>query len=400
MPNCRTEKIKLVGNEFEETLSKSLPSSTWIEEAKICSEKLGCLAANFEDAKSDNREEMKIKLNRLQAKKWLSEHRNAIDHEVERLKLLRTIQKAKEWTNTTTLSRKKGELAEKLITEEFVNRFNAELNALGASQVNVELVKTSVSKGRVLHKLQLRRAAENNLTDILSDGERRVVSIAAFLADVNRNNSPTPLIFDDPISSLDQSYEEAIVLRLIELSKHKQIIVFTHRLSLLGSIRSFAKKMSIKHDVVSIRIADWGTGEPAPIPLSQCNIKSALNTLINEQIHSARQASNNGEFDRFDSTLKSICSDFRILLERSIEIDLLCGVVQRYQRPVNSLQVMELAKLNKSDCILLDSLMTKYSQYVHSQPTELPGKLPTVNDLLADMNKLKNWREEYTKRVA
>ena len=396
----QNRKDQLVGNEFEETLSKSLPSSTWIEEAKICSEKLGCLAANFEDAKSDNREEMKIKLNRLQAKKWLSEHRNAIDHEVERLKLLRTIQKAKEWTNTTTLSRKKGELAEKLITEEFVNRFNAELNALGASQVNVELVKTSVSKGRVLHKLQLRRAAENNLTDILSDGERRVVSIAAFLADVNRNNSPTPLIFDDPISSLDQSYEEAIVLRLIELSKHKQIIVFTHRLSLLGSIRSFAKKMSIKHDVVSIRIADWGTGEPAPIPLSQCNIKSALNTLINEQIHSARQASNNGEFDRFDFTLKSICSDFRILLERSIEIDLLCGVVQRYQRPVNSLQVMELAKLNKSDCILLDSLMTKYSQYVHSQPTELPGKLPTVNDLLADMNKLKNWREEYTKRVA
>ena len=54
-------------------------------------------AANYdEDAKSDNREDIKKKLNSLQARKWLSEHRTAIDEEVDRLKLLSQIQKARE----------------------------------------------------------------------------------------------------------------------------------------------------------------------------------------------------------------------------------------------------------------------------------------------------------------
>ena len=50
----------------------------------------------------------------------------------------------------------KGELAEALITNAFVRRFNKELKALGASKVSVELVKSNTKKGKVLHRLQLR----------------------------------------------------------------------------------------------------------------------------------------------------------------------------------------------------------------------------------------------------
>ncbi len=287
-----------------------------------------------------------------------------------------------------------------MITDAFVQRFNAELKALGASQVKVELVKSKVSKGRVLHKLQLRGASQNGLADVLSEGENRIVSIAAFLADVTGKSNQAPFIFDDPISSLDQSYEEAVVQRLIELSQDKQVIVFTHRLSLLGTVRHFAEKKTIKPDVVSIRSADWGTGEPAPIPLSQSDIKSALNTLMNQRYQDAKKTSENGEFEHAEILLKSICSDFRTLVERSIENDLLCGVVQRFQRPVHTLKLKDLAKLKDADCNLLDSLMTKYSGFEHSQPTESPVELPKPDDLLGDMTSLKNWREEYEKRPA
>jgi wobble nucleotide-excising tRNase len=259
-------------------------------------------------------------------------------------------------------------------------------------------VKSKVSKGRVLHKLQLQGASQNGLADVLSEGENRIVSIAAFLADVTGKSNQAPFIFDDPISSLDQSYEEAVVQRLIELSQEKQVIVFTHRLSLLGTVRHFAEKKTIKPDVVSIRSADWGTGEPAPIPLSQSDIKSALNTLMNQRYQDAKKASENGEFEHAEILLKSICSDFRTLVERSIENDLLCGVVQRFQRPVHTLKLKDLAKLKDADCNLLDSLMTKYSGFEHSQPTESPVELPKPDDLLADMTSLKNWREEYAKR--
>ncbi|MCK5863874.1 MAG: AAA family ATPase [Marinobacter adhaerens] len=385
----------------EEAIPYPLLSPKWIEAANAQSKSLDELAAKYdEDAKSDNREEIKKKLNNLQTRKWLSEHRAAIDEEVARLKLLNQIQEAKKSTNTKALSQKKGELAEALITDAFVQRFNSELKALGASQVKVDLVKSKVSKGRVLHRLQLRGASQNGLADVLSEGENRIVSIAAFLADVTGKSNKAPFIFDDPISSLDQSYEEAVVQRLIELSQDKQVIVFTHRLSLLGTVRHFAEKKTIKPDVVSIRSTDWGTGEPAPIPLSQSDIKTALNTLMNQRYQDAKKASENGEFEHAEILLKSICSDFRTLVERSIENDLLCGVVQRFQRPVHTLKLKDLAKLKDADCNLLDSLMTKYSGFEHSQPTESPVELPKPDDLLADMTSLKNWREEYAKRAA
>jgi len=385
----------------EEAIPAPLLSPKWIEEANAHSKSLGELMAKYgEDAKSDNREEIKKKLNSLQARKWLSEHRAAIDEEVTRLKLMSQIQKAKKSTHTMALSKKKGELAETLITDAFVHRFNNELKTLGASQLKVELVKTRTPKGKALHRIKLKETSHNNLADVLSEGENRIVSIAAFLADVTGKSSQAPFIFDDPISSLDQSYEEAVVQRLIELSQDKQVIVFTHRLSLLGTVRHFAEKKAIKPDVVSIRSADWGTGEPAPIPLSQSDIKSALNTLMNQRYQNAKKASEDGDFEHAEILLKSICGDFRTLVERSIENDLLCGVVQRFQRPVHTLKLKELAKLKDVDCYLLDSLMTKFSGFEHSQPTESPVELPKPDDLLADMTSLKKWREEYAKRTA
>lgn len=395
----QSRKDLLFGINSEEAIPDPLLSPKWIEEANAQSKTLGELAVKYdEDSKSDNREEIKKKLNSLQAKKWLSEHRTDINEEVARMRRLNQIQEAQKSTNTKALSQKKGELAEVLITDAFVQRFNAELKSLGASQVKVELVKSKVSKGRVLHRLQLRGASQRGLADVLSEGENRIVSIAAFLADVTGKSNHAPFVFDDPISSLDQSYEEAVVQRLIELSRDKQVIIFTHRLSLLGTVKLFADNKSIKLDVVSIRSVDWGTGEPAPIPLSQADIKSALNTLINQRYQNAKKVSDEGDFDRAERELKSICSDFRILVERSIENDLLCGVVQRFQRPVHTQKLRDLAKLKDADCNLLDELMTKYSWFEHSQPVESPIELPCPEEILADMTALKSWREEYTKR--
>ena len=184
----------------------------------------------------------------------------------------------------------------------------------------------------------------------------------------------------------------------IDISNDKQVIIFTHRLSLLGTIKHFAEKESIKPDVVSIRATDWGTGEPAPIPISQSDLKSALNVLINQRYQAAKKANDNGDFEQAEIFIKSICSDFRTLVERAIENDLLCGVVQRFQRPVHTLKLKDLAKLRESDCEMLDSLMTKYSGFEHSQPSESPIELPKPHELLADLIALKDWREDYSKR--
>lgn len=67
---------------------------------------------------------------------------------------------------------------------------------------------------------------------------------------------------------------------------------------------------------------------------------------------------------------------------------------------MHTLKLKGLAKLKGADCDLLDSLMTKYSGFEHSHPTESPVELLKPDDLLVDMTSLKNWREEYAKRPA
>ena len=398
--DLQTRKEQLPDLNPGENISAVPQMPKWIESVKAMSSKREEVAEKYEvDASGNNRDEIKKKLDTLLTKEWLSKQRVAIEEEIKRLKLLKRIQNARETTNTKSLSRKKGELAEVLITAAFVERFNEELKTLEASEIRVELLKTRVSKGQVLHKIQLRRAPGSPLEDILSEGERKIVSIAAFLADVRGKSGQTPVVFDDPTSSLDQGFEEALVRSLVEFSRNRQVIVFTHRLSFLGMLRQFTEKEPIKLDILSIRLAERGAGEPSPIPISQSEIKYALNLLINQRYWEAKEAKDQGNYEHAEMFLKSICSDFRMLVERSIENDLLCGIVQRYQRPVHSLKLKDLAgKFRKSDCELLESLMTKYSRFEHSQPAESPVQLPELNDLLTDMKKLKDWRGEYKKR--
>ena len=396
----QARKDLLPGIDSEEAIPSSLISPKWIEEANARSKRIGELAARYdEDAKSESREEIKKKLSSLQARKWLSEHRTAIDEEVERLKLLNQIQKAEKSTNTMALSKKKGELAEALITDAFVQRFNRELKVLGASQLKVELVKTRTPKGKALHKIKLKETFHNNLADVLSEGENRIVSIAAFLADVTGRTYPAPFVFDDPISSLDQNYEEAVVQRLCSIASEMQVIIFTHRLSLLAMVQDYAKKFGIKPEIICIREEPWGVGEPGNTPLQAKKPLQALNTLINCELPKAKKQFNENGFDAYKSQAKAICSEFRILLERMVEYELMSDVVQRYRRAINTMgKIGNLAKISEPDCKYFDDLITKYSRYEHSQPLEAPVTLPEPDELEADFNELKQWQTEFKNR--
>lgn len=392
-------KSKVSSLDSEDVLSSFNQTFAWIEEVLKISKGYEDSAKKYEeDAAKDNRAELQGKLKSLQAKKWLAEQKTAIQEEVNRLQAIDRIQEAKKKTNSRALSTKKGELAEALITDAFVQRFNDELKALGASRLKIKLIKSKVSKGKVLHTLQLDGAAYN-LNEVLSEGENRIVSIAAFLADVMGRTYPAPFVFDDPISSLDQDYEEAVVQRLCSIASERQVIIFTHRLSLLGMVQDYAKKVGIEPGIICIREESWGTGEPGDTPLFAKKPDKALNQLINDRLSKAKKFFNEYGKEVYEPYAKALCSDFRILLERMIECELIADVVQRYRRAINTMgKIGNLAKISEEDCKYFDELMTKYSRYEHSQPLEAPVALPEPDELETDFNGLKQWQIEFRKR--
>ena len=396
----RQRKAKLLDVESKDDLPDAPDCTPWLQETKKkASEYTDAAKKCQEDAASDTRPQLQGQLRELKARKWLSEQRDAVKAEIERLQAVDRLKNAKRLTGTRGLSRKKGELAEELVTEAFVQRFRDELRALGALRIKVELVKKRVERGHVLHELRLANARSCVPGDVLSEGEHRVISLALFLADVTGKQQPAPFVFDDPISSLDQNFEEAVVQRLVRLSADRQVIVFTHRVSLLVLLREYSKREGPEPKVTCVRCEPWGTGEPGDTPLFAKKPHKALNALLNEHLARARKAHEEEGQAAYASFAKSICRDFRILLERMIECELLADVVQRFRRAVNTQgKLDQLARITAEDCKLFDDLMMKYSRYEHSQPKEAPVALPSPDELKTDMEALRDWRTAFVER--
>lgn len=349
------------------------------------------------DAQGIDRVALQMSKVELEAKKWVSQQANAVRAEVVRLKQYKQYDDWKSLANSKGVSLKSAEVAEKVITHAYVGRFNRELLALGATRVKVELVKTKAEKGKVLHRLQLKGVkGKQTLDKVLSEGERRVVALAAYLADLTEKPSNAPFIFDDPISSLDQTWEERTIDRLVQLSETRQVIVFTHRLSFMGLIGEKSEDMTCVH----IRQEPWGAGETGDVPLYGKKPDPALNHLLNTRLTQARKAHQDHGWDEYYPLGKSICSDFRILLERVVEVVMLADVVQRHRREVHTKnKIQHLAKITSADCELIENLMTKYSCFEHSQSNEAPVQVPEPDELKADIERLIAWHSEFTKRA-
>lgn len=350
------------------------------------------------DALNFKKDELLKELNDLNGKKWCSGFVEIILEEIERLKSEFAIDSLLKLVDTRRISNKAGELSEKLVTDAFVDRFNRELNLLGAKNIKVELVKSRVLQGKVKHRIQLHGLSidykKTKTPEVLSEGERKIVSLASFLADVTAKPVKSPFVFDDPITSLDQFYEESTVRRLIKLSEERQVIVFTHRLSLLGLFNDFSEPQC-KY----IKRESWGCGEHSDLPLNARSPINAIKDLKNCKVAQAKKALTNEGEATYTIFAKAICSEFRILLERIVEFDFLADVIRRHRRDVQTKnKLTKLAKINEDDCKLIDELMTKYSSFEHSQSLEAPSAVISPDELTADLDRLINWHATFITR--
>ena len=72
-------------------------------------------------------------------------------------------------------------------------------------------------------------------------------------------------------------------------------------------------------------------------PLFAKKPEKALNALINDSLPRARKTYDEDGQEAYIPLAKSICSEFRILLERMIECEVLADVVQRFRLTINTL---------------------------------------------------------------
>ena len=74
-------------------------------------------------------------------------------------------------------------------------------------------------------------------------------------------------------------------------------------------------------------------------------------------------------------------------------------MVTRYSKNISSLKIRYLKIIESKDVDFIEKMMTKYSYYEHSQPSEKPIELPDLECLEKDVTDLIDWGKDYKKRL-
>ena len=332
------------------------------------------------------------RIKELNIKKLLCSEKSVLASNIETLKFYKKIERAKSCANSQSITKKSNELANELLSEDYIKRFNVELRKLTKGLVHVALKQQRGGKGKVPFKIELRDAKEDKVSpvDVLSEGENRVVSLAAFFAEASGRNEECPLVVDDPISSLDYSYEESVISRFVEAAKHRQVIVFTHRISVVVGINEIAKKQEV--DYTELKISGRGEEKGVPITSAEYGGKAlgSIKNLLNTSIAQIKKLDINDPI--YDERVHYVCQQMRIIVEKSVEDVLLNGVVKRFRRDIKTKDMIgQLANISSEDCDLIDEMMTKYSYYDHSMSDETPLVEFSIENIESDARRLRDW---------
>lgn len=192
------------------------------------------IAADYEQKKNEKTE--------LEARKLFSSRQKQVLDYVSQLGFAKKYEACIAETQFIGITKKGKKIITETLTPELITGLEEELENLGAKHLRLTL-KASGVEGETKHKLELEGIQlfpKTNLSDILSEGEHCVVAVAGFLAELKVSNHECPIVFDDPVCSLDHNYRDRIAKRLVEEAKSRQVIVFTHDIAFLIELESKA----------------------------------------------------------------------------------------------------------------------------------------------------------------
>lgn len=392
--------IKANGAFPVKTIDSSTATKLLEGSKKILSENADSLKEMLDDAAIKRQ---KTAIADLTAKKYLADNQTAIESEIERLAALDILGKAVKMTATNRISRKANELSEVLIAGEYIQAFQEELEIVSRGKISAELVKQKSEKGRIPYAIRLAGAGgtKENPDDILSEGEKRVVALAAFFAEARRTPAGCPLIFDDPICSLDEEYEEGVLNRIVIESDNRQVVVFTHRISVVSELERMTNDGG--YAFTARQIAPCSDGIHKGNPVNEYLLKkkptSRLNQIIGDELAKLKKAEDANDTNLARCISENACKHLRITIEACVEHVLIDSVVLRYRRDIQTKgKLKNLSKVTKADCVLLEDLMTKYSFSEHFAPYDEIPKYFDYQTLKTDCEMLANWIKDFAKR--
>ena len=233
---------------------------------------------------------------------------------------------------TAAITSEYNKLFKELVTEKFRALFE---EILSRFECNMRVtVETKGYKGETVRHIVLHNdkfGRDYALEQILSDGEKRAVAIADFLAELTLDENSNGVILDDPVTSLDERWKNTLARHLVELAKLRQVIIFTHDLAFLYHVKSNSEELDV--DVVTHWI-QREDGQPGFVyqnnsPVCEKDYKSAN---IARELYSKAKVLAPAEQQ---AVLQQGFGALRTSYEALIIFDLFNGVVGRFEEAIS-----------------------------------------------------------------
>lgn len=378
------------------------PSDSAISPESTLKDLVASLAARAKTEESahdpETRKKLSLALNELEARQWLFGVKADVLKQVARHKVIADLESCRKDLGTASITAKSTELTKQFVTDAFQQCFKEELKLLGLRTLNVTLEPVQGKKGETKFGLRLVSAETRRVVEIASEGEQRCIALAAFLSELSQASHQSALVFDDPVSSLDHWHRERIAHRLVIESKQRQVIVFTHDVVFLNDLLAFSEQVAMTPSVLTL---EWNSGAPGqyveglpwdskkPLDcLTELEKKQkAISTNWNPQPNGANIEAMRHAYSRLRSTL-----------ERVIEVELLDGIVCRFESQVNAGRVKSLVGITQAECDESKRLLKKCHQITDAHapstaaipdPAELMQDIADARQLITDIRKRK-----------
>lgn len=244
-------------------------------------------------------------------------------------------------------------LSDKYFNQKYIDVFNEECQKLNGN-FGIDVNHTG-SAGKSYRQLKLKGRNPNT---VLSEGEQKVIAIADFLAEMQLSEINRGIVFDDPVTSLDNDRKKQIAERLANQAISKQVIVFTHDLVFFYHIKNFSKKFlnginnSFFHHSLERESPLCGKIVANTSPANEGQYHNP--TKAEEWLQKSKAANGNEKIDFSKAGLSALRSSYEALAIFTI----LGGTVQRFDPQIRMGKLKDI-KYEKS---LIETVVEKHGE--------------------------------------
>jgi hypothetical protein len=251
----------------------------------------------------------------------------------------------------TLSTRTEKRLSIEYFNQDYITAFNNEcINLNGNFGIEIDAKSSDAQSNRQLF------LKGNDPSIVLSEGEQKVIALADFIAETYITGINKGVIFDDPVTSLDEKRKINIADRIVSLAENKQVLVFTHDLAFVSSLINYASDKKLQHECHWIENRN---GEPGHIWLRNSPSYERLyrNAEPAKEYYGLANKDDCSPEER-EIYLKSGFTALRTCYEVLVINELFCNVVQRYNERV-SVDALKSVKFTEE---VKDELLTGFGQ--------------------------------------